>query len=216
MSNCEPHGFMTDRLGRHPASFRHRRSPHDADLGQSGRSRSSFRISSLRSALFSGQQATNSPRGASVDKTPPSSGVLRSLFSRQVDSKSPSCGDLWVDVDLRQPVSPSLDDLADRMAVEETVSGRPGLLDRCSTADEGRVAIVRRSNSSRPATRRPLPLRVPVVPQRVQDGAPGPVGPSPAGPGAEMETDIDLMTRRVNSHNNARLSTDSGHVSCMY
>jgi len=231
MANGEPHGFVFDHVGRQPSSSRPLRSP-GADAGRSARSRSSFRISSLRSALFStaknGRDAggrKHGAGGASVDKTP-TSGVFSSVFGRQADGKLPPGGDLWVDVDLHRPAWPSPDDMSvtssDWTAPEAAaaVGWRPEL-DRSSTVDGGgHVAVVRRSNSARPATRRPLPMRVCVAPEQRRRGGGGdattPCGATETEPPATpvCVRDADLWTRRVNSTNSARLSDDSGHVSC--
>jgi len=218
MANPEPHGFAFDHVGRRPAgmmSFRQRRSKSSAAAD----TRSSFRLSSLRGALFNGNpQATKNRQqdgrnGANVDKTQ-SSGVLRSLFSRQVD-KSPSSGDLWVDVDLHRPASPSLDNVSvtsSDWTMAETApaaaSRRPEL-DRSASMEEGNVAMVRRSNSARPATRRPLPMRASSVPHEQEYHAGSGVTAEPV-----WVQDSDLWTQEAGSQNHARLSADSGHVSC--
>jgi len=223
MTNCEPHGFVFDHVGRRPASGLRR-----VKSSATGDARPSFRLPSLRSSIFSGNKNRQQHEGretsrkfgsgTSVDKTP-SSGVFSSLFGRQVD-KSQSIGDLWVDVDLERTASPPLDNLsvtsADWMAAETAVAGRHPEVDRSANVGEGpegHVAILRRSNSARPATRRPLPMRVPSVPESRAE---------PLSNGCDMPTehvfvpDADLWTPRVNSHNNARLSGDSGHVSCKH
>lgn len=198
MANCEPHGFVFDHVGHQPSSSRPIRSP-GAEPGRSPRSRSSFRVSSLRSALFTPKNGRDGGRkhagGSSVDKTP-TSGVFSSLFGRQADSKSPPGGDLWVDVDLHRPASPSLDNLSVTSS-DWTAVDTPWSPDEDRSATD--VAVVRRSNSARPATRRPLPMRVSDTTETV----------SPV-----CVRDTDLWTRGVNSPNNARLSGDSGHVSC--
>jgi len=235
MANCEPHGFVFDHVGRQPssASSSQRRSTAAGDP-RCGRSRTSvaasFRLSSLRSALFSGPQPSKKKQHdgreigrrsgsvASVDRTP-TSGLLRSLFGRQADTKSPPGGDLWVDVDLQRPATPPLDSTSETSldwTTEAAGSGPPEL----AAGEEGQVAMVRRSNSVRPATRRPLPMRVPVVPHQAQPQRPAVSSVSGAGlTTAESiwvrdTTDVS-GTRSVDAaQNSARLSGDSGHVSC--
>jgi len=230
MANGQPHGFAFDHVGRRPTSMsmRQRRTKPAAP----DNTRSSFRLSSLRSALFNGhlqttktrqqQNARETSRGAvNVDKSQ-SSGVLRSLFSRQVDSKSPPGGDLWVDVDLHRSTSPALDDVSvtsSDWAASETAaaaSSRRPELDRSSSMEEDQVAMVRRSNSARPASRRPLPIRQHSVPHQTVYGAEVLAN----GPGVTAQTvcvpDSEPWSpESTSSHNNnARLSADSGHVSC--
>ena len=229
MSDGEPHGFAFDHVARHPSSSsRQPRSSPAADAARPAapRSRSSFRISSLRNALFAPKNANGRKCGA--DKTPTaSSGVLSSLFGRQTDSaKSPPGGDLWVDVDLDRPApSPSLDDLS----VTSSMTPSWADADRCPEAEDGGggaagapVAVVRRSNSARPATRRPLPIRV--AERRAEDAeATAPGGGGGGGgsteaerrqPGAPAVAETDLWTQRVSSPVSARLSGDSGLASC--
>jgi len=214
MANCEPHGFAFDHMGRRPTSISRQRRVKSSSAVDS---RSSVRLSSLRSALFrSGRE--NGRKYSSDDKSQPS-GVFRSLFGRQVDNnKAPSGGDLWVDVDQRRPASPPLDDLSvtssDWSVAEAAAVSRNPEVDRsAATVEESHVAMVRRSNSARPAMRRPLPMRIPSVPHS------GSAQALADGPGTTTEQawygDADLWTAgRANSHNNARLSGDSGHVSC--
>ena len=216
MANCEPHGFVFDHVGRHPStvSSRQRLSTSDVDqVRSSTRSRSSFRISSLRNALFSG--AKNRP-AAAADKT----AGRRSLFGRQGDGRSPAApgGDLWVDLDLDRPASPSLDTVsvtsADWSALEATPGDWSSEGDWNRSSTEGNVAMVRRSNSARPATRRALPLmRAPVLPDHGGhrfDAASG----MTTEPESVWLRSVSASSDEPLSHTGARLSGDSGHVSC--
>ena len=221
MANCEPHGFVFDHMSRRPTSISRQRRVKSSSTVDA---RSSVRLSSLRSALFKNGRETGRKYAsdASVDKTP-TSGVFRSLFGRQVDNnKAPSTGDLWVDVDRHRPASPPLDDLSvtslDWSAAETAAaaaSRRPEVEPPSTNVEEGHVAMVRRSNSARPAMRRPLPMRIPSVPHS------GSVQALGDGRGVTTEQawcgDADLWTgRAATSHNNARISGDSGHVSVSY
>lgn len=225
MASCEPHGFVFDHVTRRPnsASSRQRRTKSSAN----GDTRSSVRLSSLRSALSTSKnRQQDDPEasrkygsGTSVDKTP-SSGVFRSLFGRQVDNKSLSTGDLWVDVDLHRSASQPLDNLSvsslEWVAAETPAANRRSDVERSTTDGEGHVAILRRSNSVRPATRRPAPMRVPSVPHQHQAEYVDDTLRDGLGVTTEQVWVRDSWTRNVSSHNSSRLSGDSGHVSCKH
>jgi len=222
MANGEPHGFVFDHAGRRPASVlsRQRRVKSSATVD----ARSSLRLPSLRSALFSGtknrqqnarETSHKNGSGASIDKTP-TSGVFRSLFGRHGDNKSPPSGDLWIDVDPNRSASPPLDDLsvtsADWIAAETAAACRRPEVDLSATVGEGHVAIVKRSNSARPPMRRPLPMHVPSTRRQSESlvETPGNV-PYMTTEQVRAGDTADLWTC-----NNARLSGDSGHVSCKF
>jgi len=213
MANREPHGFAFNHVGgRRPSSVLSRQSRTKSATNDA---RSSTR-SSIRSSLFSGSKSRDTSRkfgsGTSMDKTP-TSGVFRSLFGRQVD-KSPSNGDLWVNVDLHRSASVPLDSLSvsstDWMVADTTTVATPATSDYPEVDEPGHVAIVRRSNSVRPATRRPLPMRVPSMPNQLESCT------ETSTPDQMSVQDTDMWSRHVHSYNNARLSGDSGHVSCKY
>jgi len=215
----ESHGFTFDHISRRPASFRQRRTKSTTAVD----TRSSFRLPSIRSALFAGNaQATKNRqqngRETSTHNKTQSYGVLRSLFGRQVDNKSPPGGDLWVDVDLHRPASPSLDDVSmtsssDWVAAE---TGQQPEMDRSGSMEEVHLAMVRRSNSARPAMRRPLPMRVQSVLPQSDCRAETPGNGTGVMAEAVWVRDKDMCrgTHDESSYNNARLSADSGHVSC--